>query len=72
MAKDEGNKTGTATRLIEGYQAANKQNRGHQPSKALDKGYQASGEVKAPTTTPNVGTTAVAPTASTTNSSNKK
>ena len=72
MAENEGNKGGTVTRLREGYQAASKQNRGHQPSKTLDKGYQASGQVKPPTATPNVGTTAVVPAASSTNSSNKK
>lgn len=72
MAENEGNKAGTVTQLREGYQAGNKQNRGHQPSKTLDKGYQASGQVKPPTTTPNVGTTAVVPAASTTNGSDKK
>jgi len=72
MAENEGNKSGAVTRLREGYQAANKENRGHQPSKAFDKGYQASGQVKAPTVTPNVGTTAVVPTASATNGTNKK
>lgn len=71
MAENEGNTGGTVTRLREGYQAANKQNRGHQPSKTLDKGYQASGQVKPPTATPNVGTTAVVPSASTTNNNKK-
>jgi hypothetical protein len=72
MAENEGNKASTVTRLTEGYQAPSKQNRGHQPTKTIDKGYQASGQVKPPIATPDVGTTAVVPSASATNSSNKK
>jgi hypothetical protein len=72
MAENEGKNASVVARLREGYQPANNENRGHQPSKAFDKGYQASGQVKQPTTTPNVGTTAVVPAASATNSSNKK
>jgi hypothetical protein len=68
MGENEGNNAGTLTRLREGYQVANKENRG-QP---LDKGYHASGQVKPPTDAPNVGTTAVLPGASTTIGSNKK
>lgn len=41
------------------------ENRGHQAHMTLDKGYQASGQVVQPTQTPNVGTTAVTPVAST-------
>jgi len=72
MAGDEGNNGRTVTRLREGYQATDKQDRGLQSTKTLDKGYQASGQVKAPTATPNVGTTAVVPAASATNNGNKK
>lgn len=72
MSKNEDNKATVVMQVSEGYQATNQENRGHQPSKALDKGYQASGGVKPPTTTPNVGTTAVVPTASTKISSNEK
>lgn len=74
MALNEDKKSGTVNRLREGYQANNKQERGHQPSKAFDKGYQATGQIKRPTTTPKVGTTAVVPQpiASAKNSSGKK
>ena len=71
MSKNEDSKATVAMRVSEGYQATNQENRGHQPTKTLDKGYQASGEVKPPTATPNVGTTAVVPVAST-KSSNEK
>lgn len=71
MSKNEDNKAAVVMQVSEGYQATNQENRGHQPTKTLDKGYQASGQVKPPTTTPNVGTTAVVPAAST-KSSNEK
>lgn len=72
MAENKGHKPSVTVRLKEGYQPENKENRGHQPSKGLDKGYQPSAQVKPPTATPNVGTTAVIPAASTTNVANKK
>lgn len=71
MSKNEENKVPIVMLVSEGYQAVNQENREHQPTKTLDKGYQASGEVKPPTATPNVGTTAVVPVAST-KSSNEK
>jgi hypothetical protein len=67
MAENNGNKPGNATQLREGYQPVTVANRGHQPGKALDKGYQASNQVKPPTKTPNIGTTAVTPAAAATN-----
>lgn len=72
MSKDEDNNATGVVQVSEGYQAANQENRGHQPTNTLEKGYQAGGGVKLPTTTPNVGTTAVVPTASTKSSSNEK
>lgn len=62
MAQSNDKKSVTVSTLHGGHQPV-PSNRGHQPSKAFDKGYQASGEVKPPTTTPNVGTTAVIPVA---------
>jgi hypothetical protein len=67
MAQNNGSKPEGTTQLREGYQAVTVVNRGHQSSKALDKGYQASNQVKPPTKTPNIGTTAVTPTAAATN-----
>jgi hypothetical protein len=71
MSKSEDTKAPVLLKVSEGYQATNQENRGHQPTKTLDKGYQASGQVKPPTTTPNVGTTAVVPAASTKGSNEK-
>ena len=71
MSKNEETNTPVLLKVSEGYQATNQENRGHQPAKTLDKGYQASGQVKPPTTTPNVGTTAVVPAASTKGSNEK-
>jgi hypothetical protein len=62
MAQNSDKKSVSVSTLHGGHQAATS-NRGHQPSKTFDKGYQASGQVKSPTTTPNVGTTAVIPAA---------
>jgi hypothetical protein len=67
MPQNNGNKSGNATRLREGYQPVTVANRGHQPSKAFDKGYQASNQVKPPTKVPNIGTTAVIPAGAATN-----
>jgi hypothetical protein len=67
MTENNGNKSENTTRLREGYQAVTVANRGNQPSKALDKGYQASNQVKPPTKAPNIGTTAVTPTAAVAN-----
>lgn len=72
MAKDERNKIATLAKVSEGYQAAGNEDRGHQPSKALDKGYQANSQAKRPTVAPKVGTTAVVPVASTANNHSKK
>lgn len=60
MAQSSDKKPVSVSTLHGGHQPATAK-RGHQPSKAFDKGYQASGQVKPPTTTPNVGTTAVIP-----------
>lgn len=62
MAQSNDKKSVIVSTLHGGHQPV-PSNRGHQPSKTFDKGYQASGEVKPPTTTPNVGTTAVIPVA---------
>ncbi|MGB6482230.1 MAG: hypothetical protein WBE86_01950 [Candidatus Acidiferrales bacterium] len=62
MTQNSDKKSVIVSTLHGGHQPA-PSNRGHQPSKAFDKGYQASGQVKPPTTTPNVGTTAVIPVA---------
>jgi hypothetical protein len=66
MAQNNGSKSGSTAPLREGYQGVTVVNRGHQPSKTLDKGYQASNQVKPPTKTPNIGTTAVIPAAAAT------
>jgi hypothetical protein len=72
MSKNEDNRAPVVLQVNEGYQATGQENRGHQPTKTLDKGYQASGQVKTPTTTPNVGTRAVVPTTSAKSSGNEK
>ena len=61
MAQNSDKKPVSVSTLHGGHQPVTA-NRGHQPSKAFDKGYQASGQAKPPTTTPNMGTTAVIPT----------
>jgi hypothetical protein len=60
MAQNSDKKPVTVSTLHGGHQPATA-NRGHQPGNALDEGYQASGQVQSPTTTPDVGTTAVIP-----------
>jgi len=72
MPKNEGNNGRRSTRLGDGYQGASKQDRGPQPGRTLEEGYQASGPAKPPTVAPKVGTTAVRPIASPTNDRNKK
>jgi hypothetical protein len=72
MPKNEGNNDRNSTRLRDGYQGATKENRGHQPGRTLEEGYQPSWPAKRPTVAPKVGTTAVRRVVSTTNGSNKK